>query len=261
MSPSSTDGFSLEKLSPEGKRASTALILSIVLTVVAHFVPYGDYALYPLMLLSTFAHEMGHGLAAILMGGNFVEFRMWSDGSGVASMMLPQTRMAAAFSSIGGLVGPALMAAVLFLVGARARLVQPMLYVMSAAMLLSTIFVVRGAFGVGFSLVYAAIFGALAHYAQSGVQQFSVVFVGTQLGLTVFSRGDYLFMPYAQTAAGQMPSDVMQVSNALIGPYWFWGALIGLFSVGVLYVGVRGYLNALWDASPQRPKTQRRVER
>lgn len=260
-SGSSTDGFSLEKLSPEGRRASTALVLSIVLTIAAHVVPYGDYVLYPLMLLSTFAHEMGHGMAAIVMGGSFVEFRMWSDGSGVASMLLPQTRFAAAFSSMGGLVGPALMAALLFILGARPRFVKPLLYVMCGAMVLCTLLVVRGAFGIGFSLTYAAAFGVLAHYAPPGVQQFSVVFVATQLGLTVFSRGDYLFTPYAETSAGRMPSDVMQIANAWVLPYWFWGALIGLFSVGVLYVGVRAYLDALWLESTGKPRSQRRLPR
>jgi hypothetical protein len=43
---------------------------------------------------------------------------------------------------------------------------------------------------------------------------------------------------YAQTASGRMPSDVTQMANALVGPYWLWGAMCGVFSLAVLGVGL-----------------------
>ena len=44
------------------------LLLAVLVIVVAWQVPYGPQALYPLTLLATFAHEMGHGLTALLAG-------------------------------------------------------------------------------------------------------------------------------------------------------------------------------------------------
>ena len=52
-------------------RASWIFAGVIAGTVALYLVPYGRYVAYPLLLLSTFAHEMGHGLTALVMGGTF----------------------------------------------------------------------------------------------------------------------------------------------------------------------------------------------
>ena len=55
---------------------------------------------------------------------------------------------------------------------------------------------------------------------------------------SVFSRGDYLFKEVANTSLGKMPSDVAQMSSALGGPYWMWGAVCGATSVLILALGL-----------------------
>jgi hypothetical protein len=72
--------------------------------------------------------------------------------------------------------------------------------------------------------------------------QLAIVFVAVQLALSVFSRGDYLFTATANTANGPMPSDVAQIAEALVGPYWLWGAVCGATSIGVLMGGLWLYL-------------------
>jgi hypothetical protein len=90
------------------------------------------------------------------------------------------------------------------------------------------------------------------------VSQVALVFFSTQLAASVFSRGDYLFMEYAQTAEGQMPSDVSQMADALVGPFWLWGGACGLFSVLVLSLGLwvffRGFTRPDWLR--RKPKVQ-----
>lgn len=78
----------------------------IVGTVGLYLVPYGRYVAYPLLLLSTYAHEMGHGLTALVTGGTFESLVMSADGSGVAYLRIPDSRRARAATSAGGLVGP-----------------------------------------------------------------------------------------------------------------------------------------------------------
>jgi hypothetical protein len=97
-------------------------------------------------------------------------------------------------------------------------------------------------FGLGFVLPLAVIVGVLAPRTRPEPAQLGLVFRATQLSMSVFSRGDYLFMEYAETADGKMPSDVAQMADALIGPYWLWGAMCGLFSVVVLCVGLWVFL-------------------
>ncbi len=226
-------------------RTRMFLLLSIVATVVLFYVPYVGY---PLMLLSTLAHEMGHGIAAIFAGGEFVQFEIFSDGSGVARHRGVGGRFGRAFVSAGGLCGPAVVAAVAFVLGRNEQHARKGLAVCGGLLVLSLILVVRNLFGWVFVGGTAAACLLIALKAKPWVSQVAFVFVAVQLALSVFSRGDYLFMEYARTASGKMPSDVSQMSNALFLPYWFWGGLCGLFSVVVLVFGLKLFFTATRDS-------------
>ena len=66
---------------------------------------------------------------------------------------------------------------------------------------------------------------------------FLEVALAVQLALSVYSRGDYLFMKSASTAMGQMPSDSQHMAEAMGGSYWFWGLMCAVFSVVMLAGG------------------------
>jgi len=235
----------------QGDGARLFLVLSTVVTVLLYFVPYGHYVGYPLMLLSTLVHELGHGLAAVLVGGRFAEFRMHADGSGVA-MTAVSGRLSSALVSAGGLVGPAIAAGIGFVLGRTAQRARKGLAALGVLLLVALLLVVRGWFGMLFVVATAGIFLLLAFKAKPWASQIAMVFVAVQLSLSVFSRGDYLFTEFAQTAQGKMPSDVAQMSNALFLPYWFWGAVCGAFSVGVLVLGLRAFFSSNSDeAAPE----------
>lgn len=74
-------------------------------------VPHGRQILYPLTLLATFVHEMGHGLTALLLGNTFTQMVIHSDGSGMASWSGSPGRINVALIAAGGLVGPSAGAA------------------------------------------------------------------------------------------------------------------------------------------------------
>lgn len=76
--------------------------------------------LYPFRLLVTFVHEAGHGLAALLSGGRFIEFQVFANGAGVTTtaggsrlLILP-----------AGYLGAALFGAVLLYAANRMRSVR-----------------------------------------------------------------------------------------------------------------------------------------
>jgi hypothetical protein len=226
----------------EVRRTRAILIISIVVTVALYAIPYGRYVAYPLMLLSTLAHEMGHGIAALVAGAEFHSFKMWPNGSGVAMTTAHANgRLAAAFTSAGGLVGPSLVAAIFFGLGRNPRLSRITLLVMGFLLLLLEVAVVRNPFGWLFLFTAAK--------APAWISQVSLVFVAVQLALSVFSRGDYLFMKEAETAQGKMPSDVSVMAEALFLPYWFWGALCGVFSIAVLVLGLLFFLRGVGQKS------------
>lgn len=60
------------------------LLLSIILTIVLYAIPYGRSLSYPLRLLSTVAHELGHGIGVLLSGGSFEYLIIHTNGAGIA---------------------------------------------------------------------------------------------------------------------------------------------------------------------------------
>jgi len=226
------------------RRARAALIISVVVTVALYWLPLGQTLAYPLVLLSTLAHELGHGIAALLVGGGFESFVLYADGSGAAMTSGNHGRLARAFISAGGLCGPALAASGCFIAGQRGQASRSALLLIGCALVLALILVIRNLFGWVFVAGVAGVclWGGLR--AAKDVAQLMILFVGVQLALSVFSRADYLFTDVARTSAGNAPSDVAYMAEALFLPYWFWGLFCGGVSLAILWVGLRQFVKA-----------------
>ncbi len=234
----------------QGRNARTALAVAVAATVALYFVPYGHYLAYPLILFATFVHEMGHGMAGVLLGARFESFVMYADASGAARISGDTGRLAGAAIAAAGLVGPSIVAVVLFGFSTRARLARAGLWIVGLLCGLAVLWVVRNFFGgifVGL-LGTAAVF--LAIKARPVAAQWAVAFLAVQLTLSVFSRADYLFTPVARTAAGPLPSDVAVISKALFLPYWFWGGVSAIISLAVLGFGLQLFWHATRGSGP-----------
>jgi hypothetical protein len=216
------------------------LIVSAAVTLALYVVPYGQVLARPLLLLSTLAHEMGHGLTALVLGGRFERLQMWANGAGVSEMDLTGFgRIRQGLTLAGGLVGPAVAAALCFKMGKTGRGARLCLLGVGFFLLAAELLVIRNLFGFVFAGLVAAgcLFAGTRLSPQSA--QWVVVFLGVQLALSVFSRADYLFTRGVENPSGVFPSDVMRMQTALFLPYWFWGLFCGAFAVMVLVYGVR----------------------
>lgn len=219
-------------------RARNALLWSGAITLALYLIPYGNYVAYPLLLLSTLVHELGHGIAAVIVGGNFERFVMHADGSGVAMWTHNGLGgMARAFVSAGGLCGPAVGAALCFFMARRTSWARYTLGAFGILLILAEILVVRNGFGFAFVAVVAAVCLLVAFFASESMTQMTLVFLGVQLALSVFSRADYLFVEGGYVDGTLMKSDTKQMEMALGLPYWFWGGLCAAFSLVVLLAG------------------------
>ncbi len=224
--------------------ARTALVISVVATMILYLTPGLDFIAYPLMLLSTLVHEMGHGIGGIVAGGDWLDFHMFSDGSGYARTYAPSS-IGMAFLCAAGLVGPALVAAVYLVLGQRPRIARIALGATGVFFAISLLLWVRGGFGMAFVAVVATLCLAIAVLASAETSRLVLLFLATQLALSAYSRGDYLFDDYVagQMTDGKMsPSDVQIMSDFLGGPYWFWGIVCGGFSIAVIAFGAWLYL-------------------
>jgi hypothetical protein len=225
-------------LAGAGNRERTALAISLVVTGLLYALPFGRLLAWPLVLLSTLAHELGHGLAAALLGATFHSLRIHSDASGVALWSGDVGRFGTAAVAGAGLVGPAAAAFLLLVLGRDERRARLVLGLVGAVLALVTILFVRNAFGVGFTATLAALL-LLAAVRAPRLSHTVLLLLAVQLALSVFSRSDYLFSRVALTTAGRMRSDVAVMADALFLPYWFWGAVCGAVSIGLLFLGVR----------------------
>lgn len=219
-------------------QARRVLLGSLTITAAVYLLPGGDLVGYPLLLVSTYVHEMGHGLAAMLVGGRFESLRVFGDGSGVALTATSGGALQRAVVAAGGLVGPAVAAAIGFTVGRSARWSRVFLLVGGVLGLLTALLWVRSAVGWAVAIGLSALSLAIALLIrQDHWSQLWLVFLSVQLGMSVFSRSEYLFAGSARTGAGSGLSDSALIADALLLPHWFWGAVCGLFSVVVLGYG------------------------
>ena len=243
----------------DANRARWFLLGAVMVTGALYTLPYGWYVAYPLVLLSTYVHEGAHGLAAILIGGQFDSLVIHVDGSGLASISAVRGKVGVAFVAGAGLVGPAVGGAALLTLASRPTLARVGLGMFAALSAVALVAVVRNIFGLGFVGLVAVGCGAAAWRGTGQVAQAVVAFLGVQLALSVFSRADYLFTDVATISNGRHPSDVANMAAALWLPYWFWGGLCALLSVAALASGSWAFLS-LSRTSLERPNRGGTVE-
>lgn len=227
------------------RQAGSALGIAIIATLALPWIPFLSLIAWPLLQVSTLAHELGHGLGALLLGGEFRSLLLFPDGSGVAAYGGHFSALGLATIAAAGLLGPPLAAWALLLAGRHTQSAHRALAIVALLLVLTVLLWAGNAFTVAFCLLLAALLGFLAWRASPAVSQVVCVFLAVQLALAAFSRADYLFTARADTAHGPMPSDVGQIAMALWLPYWFWGALLAVATVALLALGIWQFARAL----------------
>lgn len=220
--------------------ALVAVLVGGLATVLVSNWPALYFLRPPLVWLSTLVHELGHGLTALLCGGSFHELVLLSDGSGFAQISV-SAGLPSALASAGGLVGPAIAGAIGFRLLSNERACQIACIVSAGALVVIAALWVRTLFGWAYIGGLAGCCWGVWKLGGAAPRVWTA-FISVQLAVSVFTRGDYLFTAVARTERGDFPSDVAAISEQLFGPFWLWGALCGLFSVGVLLFGVRSLL-------------------
>jgi hypothetical protein len=215
-----------------------AIVIIAALTLVIWQLPYGRLILYPLSILATYAHEMGHGFTALLMGASFEKLELFADGSGRAFWSGEVGRIGRALIAAGGLVGPSIAGATGLALTSRPRLARHLLFALGCLMLLSIVLVVRSLFGFVFVTMFALLFIAFARAAGGRHAPLVLQLVGVNLCLAIFQDVRYMFSEGGVIAGVKHLSDTAVIADALLLPYWFWGALTAVFSFAVLALGI-----------------------
>jgi hypothetical protein len=226
-----------KKPAPEGRGHLVAAFWGAVLISVGlSFVPSGRYALYPFALLSTWAHEMGHGLTTLVVGGSFDHLELYSNLGGVAFSRGASGAISGPLVSAGGLLGPAILGGLIVVLGAHKAVARRVLLVLSFLLVVSLVLWVRNLFGAVGVAGLAAGLGAIAWFAPEGVRLVVTQLCGIQLCLGSLSSFDYMFTKQFERDGKVMISDTQAIAEHLLLPYWVWGAIIAALSLLILLV-------------------------
>ena len=212
------------------------LVLAVVLVLFLPSLPFGTYLIYPFVILTTWFHEMGHGLAALMMGEEFTRLMIFADGSGVAeSTRDPDAPVfESAIIAAGGPLGPTLAGAALIVASAHRRAWRPALWFTAAAILASVIIWVRSPVGYAVLPLVGAGLALTAWKASDGVARFMLQFLGMLGAMSMLADFNYLFTEEVTMGGETMLSDTGNIERALLLPHWVWAAVILLISAGVV---------------------------
>lgn len=233
--------------------AHAGLVLGVAAaaTLALPHVPVAHYLVWPLVLVSTLAHELGHGIAGLIVGGSFQELVINPDASGHARVAGQIGRLAQGFISAGGLIGPAITSMLLFFLARSERGSRIALGAITVGLVLTLVFFSRNLFGFFFIAALTAVLAGIVRWGNATVARFTLVFLAVNLAVSVFTRGDYLF---TRSAGPGLPSDVQNMSNALFLPYFVWGVICGAISLVALVTGLWLYLRSAARAPAPRPR-------
>ncbi len=213
------------------------LLLAVIVVLVLPALPFGTYLMYPFVILTTWFHEMGHGLTAVLVGQHFEQLRIYANGSGVAESFVAADASPLTLAAIaaGGPLAPTVAGAGLIIASAHAKLWRPVLWLVAAAIFASVIIYVRSAVGYAVLPLVGALLALIAWRAQAGFARFTLQFLGVLAAMSMLQDFNYLFTEEALINGQRIVSDTGQIEDALFLPHWFWAGLI--LAVSALMIG------------------------
>ncbi|WP_324827503.1 M50 family metallopeptidase [Qipengyuania zhejiangensis] len=231
----------MTRLANQDRRQRIALLAGLAIGSIALWQTYwGSIALYPFTILSTWFHEMGHGLVAMAMGGALEYLVIHPDGSGVAYSTRPVALVdiPGALIAAGGPLGPPVAGSGLILASRNRRATRFALYALGSVLLLSTLIWVRSVTGWVVLPALGLAILSIATRAKPPVQTFAAQFLGVQACISAWRQFDYLFSSGGTVGGVSQRSDTSAIAQVLLLPYWFWGAVISLAIAAILYASV-----------------------
>jgi hypothetical protein len=247
----------MQSLVRPGSQAEQAgrLVLAGLVVVMLPSLPFGNYLIYPFVILTTWFHEMGHGLTALASGQDFRQLMIFATGSGVAESRIAGDApfWVPAAIAAGGPLAPCVAGALLIIASAHRKLWRPVLWLTAAAILASVIIWVRSPVGYAVLPLVGACLALVAWRAGDALTRFTLQFLGVLAAMSMLRDFRYLFTEHAVIEGQEVLSDTGQIAAVTGLPHWLWAALILLVSA-VMVGGALKYALAEKRLKPPPPK-------
>jgi hypothetical protein len=217
---------------------SAILIAAALLYIVSAYVPFGHEALYPLTLFTTWVHEMGHGLAALVLGGQFDHLEIYSNAGGLA-YAFAKPGWQEAFVAAGGLLAPPLVGALILAIVHGPRRARTCLGLLAVALVASMAVYVRTPVGIASMTAVALALGFAAWRAAPDHRVIIAQVLAVVLALDTLTRMiGYAFMSHVKLNGQDDRSDAGNIADNLGGPVFVWGLAITVLALAMLGAGL-----------------------
>ena len=230
------------------KKRRQLLIIIIISTLVLLIwnLPSLQLIRYPLLLLGTWFHEMGHGITAMLLGGDFLYLEIYENGGGTAYSTISNSYvsqpLARALTAAGGLLGPTIAGALLIVSAKHNRSSLIALWALVSILIISLLIWIKSLIAWIVLGIIAVLLVIIILLKKKNITSLTILFLGTQCVFSSYLQIGYLFTKQFERDGQIQYSDTQVIASYVFGTYWMWGLLILLISVYVLYRSYRYYL-------------------
>jgi hypothetical protein len=200
---------------------AAALCLGVSLT------PWGPLLLYPFTLFTTWVHECGHAVMAVLLGGSVSSITIQPDTSGLTRSLMPSGRIARGLVASSGYLGASIVGCLLMAATRVEKRARPILWAIGLFMLFTLVFWIRNLFGALVVLAWAVTLLALARKGSGGASRFFLSVLAIQVALNAVFNIRVLFLVNG-------PSDAETMAQLFIAPAWVWATVWMTMSVAML---------------------------
>jgi hypothetical protein len=205
------------------------LLLVAALSLGLSLWPWGKYVLYPFKLFTTWVHECGHAVVAVLVGGSVESVTIQPDTSGLTRSRLPVSRLAQGLVASAGYLGATGVGCLLLFCTRSVRHAHKVVWVLGALMLTTLILWVRNIFGLVMVGTLGALLLFLGRRGRGPWAQFLLSLLSVQVALGALFDIRVLF----QLEDGAH-SDAATMQSLFLLPSAFWALLWMLVSLGLV---------------------------
>ncbi len=214
----------------------TKKVFALIAACAIGFFFWNSPFLYPLRILTTIFHELGHALAAKASGYEVQEIVINQDGTGYCRYLTDRSFLKQVFIASSGYLGSTVMGAALLFWCLRVKNAGRLILAFLAVVLLVVCVVwTRSVFGWVSSIALALALGMCARKLAEGTNQIIAVFLSAFVGL--YSVHDIRYLVTRTPVPGSVAdTEALQELTHIPAPVWAVGWLI--FSVVVLLAAV-----------------------
>jgi Peptidase M50B-like len=191
--------------------------IAAALSLGLSFTPWGQEALYPFKLFTTWVHECGHAVMTVLLGGSVASITIEPNTSGLTRSLVPAGRLSQGLVASAGYLGASVVGCVLLTAARVQKWARPLLFAVGAFMLLTLVLWIRNLFGFAVVLAWGVVLVWLGRSGTGKVPRFVLSLLAIQVALNAVYDIRVLFLVNG-------PSDAETMARLFVLPAWLWAS-------------------------------------